>query len=150
MTAKNAMRRWLLRGVLGILAVGFAAAAGGYAWLRTSLPQISGVVVLEGLAAPVEIARDRDGMVRIRARSDRDAYFALGFVHAQDRLWQMEFMRRTGAGRLSEILGAPALRIFRPAMPLSLVSCAIRLLRPMAGLPNLYRRIQIEPAESLP
>jgi len=54
------MRRWLLRGVLGILAVGFAAAAGGYQWLRTSLPQVSGTIQLPRLGAPVEIARDRD------------------------------------------------------------------------------------------
>ena len=126
------MRRWLPRGVLGILAIGFAAAAGGYAWLRTALPQTRGVVVLAGLAAPVEIARDRDGMVRIRARTDRDAYFALGFVHAQDRLWQMEFQRRLGAGRLAEILGPRALASDRFMRVLGLRRLAERSLANLA------------------
>jgi penicillin amidase len=91
------------------MAVGLALAAGGYAWLRTALPKTSGEVVLQGPGAPIEISRDRDGLVRIRAQSEPDAYFALGYVHAQDRLWQMEFQRRVGAGRLAEILGRRAL-----------------------------------------
>ena len=52
--------------------------------------------------------RDRNAVPHIFAENTRDAYFALGFVHAQDRLWQMEFMRRLGAGRLAEVLGAAA------------------------------------------
>ncbi|MDP2640697.1 MAG: penicillin acylase family protein [Betaproteobacteria bacterium] len=91
-----------------ILAILLAVAA-GYAWLRQSLPQLEGSLTLSGLKAPVEIVRDRHGVPHIYAGSAADAYFALGFVHAQDRLWQMEMNRRTGSGRLSEALGAATL-----------------------------------------
>jgi len=93
-----------------VLALVFAlACAAGYAWLRRSLPQLEGAVTLAGLKAPVEIVRDRHGVPHIYAGSVADAYFALGFVHAQDRLWQMEMNRRIGSGRLSEALGAATL-----------------------------------------
>ncbi len=105
--------RWLGRGLLGLLAAVVLAAAGGYLWLRSSLPQTSGTLRLAGIAAPVEILRDRHGIPHIRAETDQDAYFALGFVHAQDRLFQMEFMRRLGAGRLSELVGKPTLALDR-------------------------------------
>jgi len=84
-------------------------AAAGYVWLRQSLPQLEGTVALTGLKAPVEIVRDRNGVPHIYAGSVADAYFGLGFVHAQDRLWQMEMNRRIGSGRLSEALGAATL-----------------------------------------
>jgi penicillin G amidase len=64
---------------------------------------------LQRLSGSVEVARDQYGVPHIRATSDLDAFFAQGYVHAQDRLWQMELNRRTGAGRLSEILGGAAL-----------------------------------------
>jgi penicillin amidase len=63
----------------------------------------------QGLSGGVEVIRDRWGVPHIRARTDLDAFYAQGYVHAQDRLWQMEISRRTGAGRLSEILGSAAL-----------------------------------------
>jgi len=85
------------------------AAAAGYAWVRQSLPQLAGTLALSGLRAPVEILRDRHGVPHIYAASIEDAYFALGFAHAQDRLWQMEMNRRIGSGRLSEVLGAATL-----------------------------------------
>ena len=91
-----------------ILAILLALAA-GYAWLRQSLPQLDGTVTVSGLKAPVDIVRDRYGVPHIYAGSVTDAYFALGFVHAQDRLWQMEMNRRIGSGRLSEVLGPAAL-----------------------------------------
>ena len=93
-----------------VLALLCALAAGaGYAWLRLSLPQLDGTLVVPGLKAPVEIVRDRHGVPHIYAGSVEDAQFGLGFVHAQDRLWQMEMNRRIGSGRLSEALGATTL-----------------------------------------
>ncbi|MBM3541619.1 MAG: penicillin acylase family protein, partial [Alphaproteobacteria bacterium] len=68
---------------------------------------------LPGLSAPVTVSRDSHGIPLIEAASAADAYVALGFVHAQDRLWQMEVMRRVGAGRLSEVVGARAIDIDR-------------------------------------
>ncbi len=88
-------------------------AAVAYLWLRGSLPQTEGTLQIAALDAPVEVLRDRDGMVTIRAESERDAAVALGYVHAQDRLWQMDFMRRSGAGRLSEVVGPATYRLDR-------------------------------------
>lgn len=64
---------------------------------------------LEGLSGPVTVTWDQWGVPHIKASTDLDAFWAEGYVHAQDRLWQMELNRRTGAGRLSEILGDAAL-----------------------------------------
>ncbi len=82
--------------------------AGGWLAVRTSLPQVSGELVLGGLNGQVTVTRDDGGVPHIRAESLADAYFALGFVHAQDRLWQMEFQRRVAAGTLAEVVGEPA------------------------------------------
>ena len=84
---------------------------GGYFWLRTSLPLTSGTVRVDGLDGSVEIVRDRWGVPHIFGSTDHDAFFGLGYAHAQDRLWQMEMNRRIGAGRLSEILGDATLSI---------------------------------------
>jgi len=99
-----------LVGVLGVLVALVLLAAGGfYLYLRTSLPQAEGRVVVSGPKAVVHIARDADGVPTIVAASDDDAAFGLGFAHAQDRLFQMELMRRYAAGRLAEIFGAAVL-----------------------------------------
>lgn len=76
------------------------------AWqLRQSLPQVAGTVAVRGPAQPLNISRDAQGVPRIVARSDADAFFAMGYVHAQDRLWQLELQRRMAQGRLSEVFG---------------------------------------------
>lgn len=77
-------------------------------WLQGSLPRLSGTVEVAGLSGTVTIVRDEDGVPHIDAQSRNDALFGLGYVHAQDRLWQMEFQRRTVQGRLSEIAGSIA------------------------------------------
>ncbi len=93
------------------MAVGFVILGiVGYFWLKTSLPTVSGDLIVPGLEQPVSVYRDRNAVPHIFAGSKRDAYFALGFVHAQDRLWQMEFLRRLGAGRLAEVLGPQVVR----------------------------------------
>ncbi len=106
------MRR-LLRGLgLALLAAAvllLLLGLGGFVYLRASLPQLEGRVSLKGLSAPVEVVRDGRGVVRIRAASLRDLFFAQGYVHAEERLWQMEFQRRVGQGRLSEVLGEATL-----------------------------------------
>ena len=107
------MIRKVLLTVTAVLVVLAVAGIGGLTWLWTSLPKTSGEVVIDGLTAKVEIVRDANAVPHIFAETAEDAYFALGFVHAQDRLWQMEFARRLGAGRLAEVLGAPALKFDR-------------------------------------
>src|SRR5688572_12480600 len=105
--------RLLLRLLAGTMALLVLLGGGAYFYLRQSLPQTEGEIRLPGLAAPVEILRDHYGIPHIHARSMSDASFALGFVHAQDRLWQMEMNRRIAAGRLSEIVGAGGLETDR-------------------------------------
>ena len=110
------MRRWIVRclyglaGLLGLAAIGLA---GALLWVRGSLPQSEGETIVSGLEGPVEILRDGHGLVTIKAGTEADGHFALGYAHAQDRLFQMEMMRRTGAGRLSEVIGEPTVRFDR-------------------------------------
>lgn len=76
---------------------------------RAVLAQTSGRIELAGLTKPVEVIRDSWGVAHIYAQTQDDLFFAQGFVAAQDRLWQMEIWRRTGAGELAEILGPSAI-----------------------------------------
>src|SRR6186713_1337024 len=101
--------RLALRITAGFLLFLALAALAGYGFLRQSLPKTSGELHLPGLGASVEVLRDRHGIPHIYAASLEDAHFALGFVHAQDRLWQMEVNRRIGSGRHAELLGPAAL-----------------------------------------
>ena len=91
------------------VAVAALAAAAILLWYRSaSQPRIDGWLKLAGLSGPVSIVRDAEGIPHIYAKSAEDAYFALGFAHAQDRLWQLDMNRRIAAGRLAEILGPSA------------------------------------------
>ncbi len=101
---------WLVAGLVIVLALG---AGGSYLWLRRSLPQTSGEIRVSGISGPVTIVRDSDGVAHITGATETDAAFGLGFVHAQERLWQMEVQRRIGHGRLSEIFGAATLNTDR-------------------------------------
>ncbi len=90
------------------------AALGGLAWLywmaRSALPQLDGSVKVAGLSAKVTVIRDGHGVPTIDAANLEDLFFAQGYVTAQDRLWQMDVMRRFAAGEISEILGADFLK----------------------------------------
>jgi penicillin amidase len=86
--------------ILGLLVFG----AGTYFQVRGALPPYAGRFEAKGLKAPVEILRDRNAVPHIIAGSIEDAAFGLGYVHAQDRFWQMELMRRLGQGRLAELV----------------------------------------------
>src|SRR5436309_6508786 len=99
------MRKLLLGGVAATVALLVIAALGMYAFLRRSLPATNGDATVAGISAAVDIVRDADAIPHVFASTKADALFGLGFVHAQDRLWQMEFQRRIGNGRLSEIFG---------------------------------------------
>lgn len=95
----------LSRLLLGLVLLAVVIAAAGFVFLRQSLPQLDGDAEAAALTAPVEIDRDSLGVVHIRAESRRDASFALGYVHAQDRLFQMDLLRRASAGELAALLG---------------------------------------------
>ena len=102
--------RLVKRVFLGLLLTLLLVVAGGWLWMLTSLPKTVGTRSIDGLQKPVAIWRDRNGVPHIKAQTEHDSYVALGYVHAQDRLWQMDFLRRLGAGRLSEVLGAPTVQ----------------------------------------
>jgi penicillin amidase len=109
---RGPLRRWIIGAgmVLALALVAVIAAAG---WLLLgSLPKTTGTLALEspGLSASATIGRDAAGIVTITAANEPDGYFALGFAHAQDRLFQMEMMRRMASGRLAEIVGAVGLK----------------------------------------
>jgi penicillin amidase len=91
-------------------------AAGLVLYVRRPLPRIHGTLRLAGLKGQVEVIRDRWGVPHIYADSAEDLFFAQGYIHAQDRMWQMELQRRIASGRLSEIFGEDLLdvdRLFR-------------------------------------
>jgi penicillin amidase len=98
--------RKALAGVILLAVVAFVAA---YIYARRSIPVLNGTIEVIGPSAPIDIIRDADAIPHVFASTKLDALFGLGYVHAQDRLWQMEFQRRIGFGRLSEIFGATTL-----------------------------------------
>ena len=97
---------WTLASLLLLLLL---AAGAGVLWLRSaalaSLPQLDGDVHLAGLSAPVIVERDAHGVPHISAATQDDLFVAQGYVTAQDRLWQMDSLRRAANGELAEILG---------------------------------------------
>ncbi len=106
----------LSRSGVGCLLAASLLLASCSSFFRTSAPQREGALAVPGLSAPVEIVRDVYGIPHIAAGNDHDLYFAQGFVHAQDRLFQMDLERRLARGELSEIFGKetlPADRLFR-------------------------------------
>lgn len=97
--------RKLLLAAGGLAVLGLVAVAVVLAFLRSAGPDYDRDVQLTGLSAPVEVWRDSLGVPHIWAESEPDLYFAVGYVHAQDRLWQMELVRRVAQGRLAEVIG---------------------------------------------
>ena len=106
----------LKRILIGVVALVLLAALGLYLFLLTTSPKYSGEQVVKSLLAETEVTYDDYGIPHIKAKNLHDAYVALGYVHAQDRLFQMEMLRRAAGGRLSEVLGKdllPVDRLFR-------------------------------------
>jgi penicillin amidase len=113
MNGGKAMRAGLVAGAAG---TGLAAAATAAAWhwlARRPLPKQKGTIELAGLEGSVRVRRDRWGVPHVEAGSAADLWFAEGFCHGQDRLWQMDFYRRALSGRVSEFAGAEGLPVDR-------------------------------------
>src|SRR6202023_2137328 len=108
--------------ILILLVVGVVAYA--YIIARAALPRLDGSLSVRGLSAPVKVTRDGHGVPSIEAASLEDLFLAQGYVTAQDRLWQMDVMRRFGAGELSEILGEDTLKLDREQRILGLRAAA--------------------------
>ncbi len=127
--------RWVIAGLLGLIAVAVATVAALLWW---SLPPAAQQVAIPGLSAPVSVAYDQDGVPRIRAANEQDAAAALGFVHARARIFQMDLMRRAGSGRLSELAGPQALPFDRE---MRLLGLRLRAEQDAAALPPTDRAV---------
>lgn len=107
------MSRFLSRVLIGVVIlaalVGLALAAARFVLVPRNFPKVDGTIRLQGLDGPVDVYRDNLGIPQIYASTEHDLLMAQGFVQAQDRFWQMEFQRRIGSGRLSEVLGEATL-----------------------------------------
>lgn len=97
--------------VIVLLILAAAIVLGSYLYLRATLPEYDGQLTASGLNAPVDVIRDSCGVPHIFAQSEEDAYFALGYCMAQDRLVQMEIMRLMARGRLSEMMGPATVEV---------------------------------------
>lgn len=97
--------RWLLRLCMAAVVLAVLAVVGVYYLASRSLPEYTKTLVVGGLSAPVEIVRDHANVPHILGKRDEDVFFAMGYAHAQDRLWQMVMARRKVQGRMSELLG---------------------------------------------
>jgi penicillin amidase len=107
--------RWLFLVLGGVAVIALAALFWGWRQMRGSLPPLDGARALAGLAAPVKVERDALGVPTLTGANRNDVARALGFLHAQDRFFQMDLMRRRGAGELSELFGPAALDLDREA-----------------------------------
>ena len=96
--------------IAGILLVLIVAGVGCWWWLKSFVPAYSGNEKLPGLKQKVEVYFDKFGVPHIYAQSESDAYHALGYIVARDRMFQFEMIRRMAAGRLAEIIGQPMLK----------------------------------------
>ncbi|GGC28163.1 penicillin amidase [Brevibacterium sediminis] len=97
--------RVLLRVIAGVLVLALILALVGLFLVRRSFPTTDGEISLPGLDAPVTVHRDESGVPTIEAETAHDLFLAQGFVHAQDRFWEMDFRRHVTSGRLSELFG---------------------------------------------
>ncbi len=112
---RRVLRGLLLWTILVCTALALSTSGAAWMWLRASLPRQSGELAVRHLDAPVDVERDDLAVPRIRARSLEDATRAQGFVHAQERFFQMDMARRAAAGELSALVGPATLDMDREA-----------------------------------
>ncbi len=139
----RARRRSRLRSILTVLlwvivVLVITALGSGYAFLRGSLPMLDGNVTATGLRAPVTVTRDASGVPTIRGSDRGDVAFATGFVHAQERFFQMDLLRRSASGELAALLGPTLLPVDRDRR---IHRFAARAGAALAALPEAERAI---------
>ena len=128
-TRRTSVSRRLLWLLLGVVLVVAGAIAYAYYVGHSALPQLDGRLPVSGLTSMVTVTRDGHGVPTIEAAGLEDLFFAQGYVTAQDRLWQMDVMRRFGGGELSEILGEDLLKVDREQKVLGLRAAATKALQ---------------------
>ena len=127
-TRRTSVSRRLLWLLLGVMLVVAGAIAYAYYVGHSALPQLDGRLPVSGLTSMVTVTRDGHGVPTIEAAGLEDLFFAQGYVTAQDRLWQMDVLRRFGGGELSEILGEDLLKVDREQKVLGLRAAATKAL----------------------
>ncbi len=111
--AKRGIKIWTVRLALALMALLILCALSIWTFLRGSLAQLDGTIHAPGLTAPVSVARDAHGVPMISGQDRGDVAYATGYVHAQERFFQMDLLRRVGAGELAELFGAKAVPLDR-------------------------------------
>jgi penicillin amidase len=127
---------WMKRTALAVVATALLAGAGAAVYVQRSFAVLDGKLAVAGLAHPVQVRRDAADVTHVRAQRPQDAWFAMGYVHAQERTWQLEFNRRVMHGQLSEVFGPATLNTDKLMRALDIMGAARRQYE---GLP-LYAR----------
>jgi len=127
---------WLRNAIVGCVAGALLAGAGVALYAQRAFPAVDGQMRVSGLREAVRVQRDAADVTHIRAQSAQDAWFAMGYVHAQERTWQLEFNRRVMHGQLSEIFGDATLETDKLMRALDIMGHARRQ---YAGLPAQAR-----------
>lgn len=123
---------WMKRTALGLVAAALLAGAGAAVYVQRSFAKLDGELGVAGLGSAVQVRRDGADVAHIQARTPQDAWFAMGYVHAQERTWQLEFNRRVMHGQLSEVFGPATLETDKLMRALDIMGAARRQ---FAGLP---------------
>jgi penicillin amidase len=123
---ENAIVVWFKRFFVAVLLLVLLLGAAIGVYVYRSFPALDGELQVGGLTQPVSVARDGADVTHIKAQSPRDAWMALGYVHAQERGWQLEFNRRVMHGRLSEVLGEATLDTDKLMRTLGIMEAAQR------------------------
>src|SRR5215469_11715173 len=124
--------------VLALILVLAGVSAYFYSVARSALPQLDGTITVSGPSAPVDVVRDSHGVPTIEAKSLEDTFFAQGYVTAQDRLWQMDILRRFAAGDMAEIAGPGLLKLDRAQRILGLRHAAEKAIAALAPRDRSY------------
>ncbi|KQO12589.1 penicillin amidase [Acidovorax sp. Leaf76] len=123
---------WMKRTAVGLVAVALLAGTGAAVYVQRSFAALDGKLSVAGLAQAVQVQRDAADVTHVRAQTPQDAWFAMGYVHAQERTWQLEFNRRVMHGELSELFGPATLETDKLMRALDIMGVARRQ---YAGLP---------------
>ncbi|WP_265657316.1 penicillin acylase family protein, partial [Verminephrobacter eiseniae] len=123
---------WVRWAAITLVAALLLAGGGAAVYVQRSFAQLDGRLAVAGLRADVLVRRDGADLTHIQAQTPQDAWFALGYVHAQERTWQLEFQRRVMHGELSEVFGAATLETDKLMRALDIMGSARRQ---YAGLP---------------
>lgn len=127
---------WIKNTAVGLVAAALLVGAGAAIYVQRTFAVVDGKITVAGLAGPVSVQRDGADVTHIGAQSPQDAWFAMGYVHAQERTWQLEFNRRVMHGQLSEVFGEATLETDKLMRSLDIMGTARKQ---YASLP-LYAR----------